>query len=137
MNSMVAEGVDTVSKIAPLNSLLITVAIGMLGLILRFQLASRKLRMEEDIGDRKGWGELIQTLTDQVKRLTDEVGTLQKENHQLREEIRSLHGTIDGMRRENLQAGNSAARAVAESLPEGAVPPATMAALERMKGTGE
>src|ERR1051326_4671996 len=131
MNETAVEAVGSLAKFSPLNTSLLVVAIGLLGALLKFQLQSRKLKIEEDDADRKGWGSLIETLTDQVKRLTDEVSQLQAENRHLREEVRSLHGTIDGMRRENLQAGNSAARAVVESLPEGSVPPATMAALER------
>ncbi len=76
-------------------------------------------------------------LRDEMKALRDEVKALRDENRGLRDEIKALHGVIDGMRRENLQAGISAQRAVMGTLPRDLVPERTRQALDRMEGVGE
>jgi predicted RNase H-like nuclease (RuvC/YqgF family) len=76
-------------------------------------------------------------LRTELRELREEVRALREENRGLRNEIKALHGVIDGMRRENLQSGLSTQRAVVESLPRDLVPPATLDALDRIRGTGE
>lgn len=111
-------------------------ALGMLGLfgIWRIYVLQRTKMRELDIGEAES---LRAAFVGEMTALRAEISGLREENAGLRAEVRQLHGIIDGMRRQNLQAGNSAARAVAEALPEEIIPPATRAALERIKGTGE
>lgn len=137
MNDMAADAIGAAAQFSPLNTSLLAVAIGMLGLLLRYQIAARKLRLEEEVGDRAGWREVIDALREQVTQLSTQVTELQGENTALRKEIRELHGVIDGMRRDNLQKGNSAALAVANALPEGSVPPSTLASIKRIAGEGK
>lgn len=90
----------------------------------------QKLRMQEKKDDRQGFGDLIE-------ELRKEVSGLRAENATLRQEVRSLHSMIDGMRRGTLQDNLSAQRAVVDNLPEEMVTPAVRASLERIKGAGE
>lgn len=71
---------------------------------------------------------------DEMAALREEVVQLRTENAQLRAEVRELHNAMDGMRRQNLQEGASAAGAILAALPEAAIPPATAAALRRVRG---
>jgi len=126
------DGLAIMTRMFPLINA--TALITLIGLILRHRIATRKTDIEEGEFDRKGWKELIDTLTSQVERLSRQVSDLQTENGQLRSEVRELHSTMEGMRRQNLQEGSSAAAALMNALPEAAVPPATRAALKRMRG---
>lgn len=54
-----------------------------------------KLRMQAKVEDRQGFGALID-------ELREEIGLLRDENKQLRSEVRTLHGIIDGLRRAEL-----------------------------------
>lgn len=130
-------GATTAGHFSPLNTLLVSVAIGMLGLLLRFQLANRKLSIGVNGEVRKEILEQLGALRDDNDALRDEIRLLRNENDALRTEVRSLHGIIDGMRRESMQAGFSTQRAVVESLPREMVPPATREALDRITGAGE
>lgn len=96
---------------SPLNTALLTVAIGILGMLLRYQIANRKMTIAVN-------GEVRQEFIDEMKALRDEVRELRDENTALRREIGELHGVIDGMRRENLAAQHSAQRVVADVLPK-------------------
>lgn len=96
-------------------------------------LAAQRPKMKElEIGEDAS---IRAFMAEQMGELREEMKGLRDENHALRKEVRDLHGVIDGMRREALQAGISTQRAVAESLPAGFVPPATQDALNRMKET--
>lgn len=98
-------------------------------------LAAQRPKMHElDIGERSG---LREEFIAEMAALRDEVKGLREENSALRGEIRTLHGVIDGMRRENLQSALSTQRAVVGSLPPDFVPTKTREALERIEGTNE
>ena len=136
---MEAESLSVLYKLFPI--LNAGALITLIGLILRHRIATRKtdiearkVDIEQDDFDRKGWKELIGTLTEQVERLSRQVGDLQTENGQLRSEVRELHSTLEGMRRQNLQEGSSAAKAVLAALPPENIPPATRDALRRVRG---
>jgi hypothetical protein len=90
----------------------------------------RELDISEDAGIRA-------FMAEQMDGLRVEIKTLREENQSLRNEVRGLHGVIDGMRREALQAGISTQRAVVGSLPRDFVPEKTREALDRIEGTGE
>lgn len=129
---MEADGLTIMTKLFPLINA--TALITLIGLILRHRIATRKtdlearkVGIEEDDFDRKGWRELIEELSKQV-------ADLRAENGQLRDEVRQLHTIMEGMRRQNLQEGSSAAKAVLASLPPENIPPATRAALRRVRG---
>ncbi|QPQ55605.1 hypothetical protein IC614_03105 [Allosphingosinicella flava] len=101
--------------------------------VARLWVTNRKLRMQEKIDDRQGFGELIQALS-------GEVAALRTENQALREEVRQLHGIIDGMRRGDLSAKISAQRDLIDVLPETAVSPHlkhAMNKLDEMNAGGE
>lgn len=127
-------GATTAGYFSPLNTGILTVAIGILGIILRFQLANRKLSIGVNGEVRKEILEQLSALRDDNDALRDEIRLLRNENDALRTEVRSLHGIIDGMRRESMQAGFSTQRAVVDSLPRELVPPATREALDRIAG---
>lgn len=96
--------------------------------VTEYLIETHKLRAQTKKDDRQGFGELIETLSKEVKEL-------RVENSALRSEIRSLHDLIDGMQRGDLQARRSAQ--VVELRATGAqVPPATAAALDRMRDEG-
>lgn len=129
---MDGEGLTIMTKLFPLINA--TALITLIGLILRHRIAARKtdiearkVGIEEDDFDRKGWRELIEELSKQV-------ADLRAENGQLRDEVRQLHTIMEGMRRQNLQEGSSAARAVLAALPQENIPPATREALRRVRG---
>lgn len=143
---METDGLTIMTKLFPLINA--TALITLIGLILRHRIANRKtdlearkVGIEEDEFDRKGWRELIETLTAQVERanaqinsLTGQVTALQTENGQLRSEVRELHTLVEGARRQNLQEGSSAAAAVLAAIPPENIPPATRDALRRVRG---
>lgn len=125
-------GATVAGHYSPLNTALLTVAIGLLGLLLRFHLANRKMTIAVN-------GEVRQEFIDEMKALRDEVRELRDENSALRREISELHGVIDGMRRDQL-TGQLATQTVIARQMGGMVPPATRAALDSLnavKGTGE
>ena len=102
---------------SPLNTVILTVAIGLLGMILRYQIANRKLSIGVNGEVRKEILDQLWALREDNDGLRDEIRTLRRENDALRDEVRGLHGVIDGMRREGLSAHLSAQRVVAEALP--------------------
>ena len=110
--------------------------IGLAGLILLGKIVAgqrpkmRELEMTEGDSLRAAFVAEMTALRAEIKDLRDE-------NTALRSEIRGLHATIDGMRREAMQAGVSTQRAVVDALPPGFVPPRTQEALDRIKGVGE
>lgn len=110
--------------------------IGVAGLIqLARVIAMQRPKMKElEITEAGAWQNV---LVGEMQALRNEIKDLREENHGLRKEVRQLHGIIDGMRRENLQVGNSAARAVVESLPREIVPEKTREALDRIQGSAE
>ena len=88
---------------------LLSVAITGLGLLLRNNLANRKLTLEDNKGLRAEFIEEMRELRDEVKGLREEnfglrneVKGLRNEGDMMRGEIRELHAVIDGMRRDNL-----------------------------------
>lgn len=91
------------------------------GFAARLYVQNRKLRMQEKVEDRQGFGVLIEALS-------KEVSALRKENGMLRYEVRELHGLIDGMSRGDLQVRTSA-----QVLEMRSIPPATAAALDRIE----
>lgn len=103
-------GARVAGQFSPVNTALLTVAIGLLGMILNHQRQNRKMSIQVN-------GEVRQEFIDEMKALREEVKGLRRENDSLREEVRSLHGVIDGMRRESLAGHLSAQRVVAEALP--------------------
>lgn len=129
---MESDGLTIMTKLFPLINA--TALITLIGLILRHRVVNRKIDIEEGDFDRKGWKELIGTLTEQVERLSKQVTDLQTENGQLRAEVRDLHGALEGIRRQNLQEGSSAANAILSAIPQDSIPPATRDALRRVRG---
>jgi uncharacterized coiled-coil protein SlyX len=98
--------------------------------VAEYLIETHRLRAQEKKDDRQGYGDLIEALS-------KEVHELRAETSRQRAEIRTLHDMIDSFTRGNLQARRSAQVVELNALPSGDVPPATAAALERMKGTGE
>lgn len=97
-----------------------------------YLIKQRPKMRELDIGEDSS----IRTfLSSEISGLRTEIKDLRDENTALRAEIRELHGVIDGMRREALQGGLSAQRAVVQALPRGVVPESTLAALDRIPAT--
>lgn len=91
----------------------------------------RELEIRENAGLRK---EFIE----EMAALRAEVADLRVENSHLRDEIRALHGVIDGMRREQLQFGASEHAVLARSVPD--LSPEMSRALDalgRVKGVSE
>lgn len=123
-----AEKSAPISPFGPLNTGLISIMITLLLFAMKNQIANRKMTIQVN-------GEVRSEFIEEMQALRLEVKGLRDENVSLRGEVRELHGVIDGMRREALQAGISTQRAVAQSLPPGFVPPATQEALNRMKET--
>jgi len=99
----------------------------MLAFIARLWVTNRKLRMQEKVEDRQGFGSLIEALSKEVAALRDE-------NNLLRREVRELHGLIDGMRRGDMQARASAQVLELRAKGPDAIPPGTAAALDRIEG---
>ena len=95
------------------------------GFAARLFVQNRKLRMQEKVEDRQGFGVLIEALSKEVAALRDE-------NSALRREVRELHGLIDGMSRGDLQVRTSA-----QILEMRSIPPATAAVLDRLEGKSE
>jgi peptidoglycan hydrolase CwlO-like protein len=126
------EGLDILTKLFPLINA--TALITLIGIALKYRLAARKADLEEGEFDRKGWRELIETLNAQVSQLSRQVSDLTNENSQLRTEVRELHGALEGIRRQNLQEGSSAANAILSAIPPENIPPATRDALRRVRG---
>ncbi len=130
-------GATTAGHFSPIITGMLTIAIGLLGVILRFQLANRKLSIGVNGEVRKEIIDQLNVLRGDNETLRDEIRLLRTENDHLRNEVRNLHGIIDGMRRESMQVGFSTQRAVVDSLPRDMVPQATRDALDRIAGTGE
>lgn len=103
--------------------------LGLLTLAARLWIQNRKLRMQEKIDDRQGFGALIEALS-------GEVADLRVENGVLRREVRELHGIIDGIARGDLQARTSA-QVLDIRANSTVIPPATAAALDRIEGKKE
>jgi FtsZ-binding cell division protein ZapB len=97
--------------------------------------ANQRPKMRElDISE----GEALRTaFVGEMQALRVEIKELREENQGLRNEVRALHGIIDGMRRESLQSALSTQRAVVSTLPPEFVPEKTREALERIQGAGE
>jgi len=100
------------------------------GGLIKIFINQRPKMKELDIGQD---GEIRAFFATQIEGLRSEILALREENTALRSEIRSLHGVIDGMRRENLQIGISTQRAVVQSLPVDFVPDGLKAALDRIE----
>lgn len=121
---MAREGARMAGKFSPVNTALLTVAIGLLGMILNYLYKNRKLTTEVNGELRQEFIAEMHALRDQVGGLRDdndtlrsEVRNLRRENDQLRDEVRGLHGVIDGLRRGTMQAAMSAERVMASELP--------------------
>lgn len=111
-------GATLAGHFSPLNTLLSTAAIGMLGVILRYQITNRKLSIGVNGEVRKEILDQLGALRADNDGLRDEIRTLRRENDALRDEVRGLHGVIDGMRREGLAGQISAQRIVADMMPQ-------------------
>ena len=125
-------GATVAGHFSLLNTGLLTIAIGILGMLLHHSVTNRKMTIAVN-------GEVRQEFIDEMKALRDEVRDLRDENTALRREISELHGVIDGMRRDQL-TGQLATQTVIARQMGGMVPPATRAALDSLdavKGTGE
>jgi len=124
-------------QFSPLNTAILTVAIGLLGMILRFQIANRKLSIGVNGEVRKEILDQLNALRGDNDGLREEIRTLRRENDALRDEVRGLHGVIDGMRREGLTAHISAQRVVADALPHSPEMARAMRSLDNIQGTGQ
>jgi len=124
-------------QFSPLNTAILTVAIGLLGMILRFQIANRKLSIGVNGEVRKEILDQLNALRGDNDGLREEIRTLRRENDALRDEVRGLHGVIDGMRREGLTAHISAQRVVADALPQSPEMARAMRSLDNIQGTGQ
>lgn len=125
------EGARMAGQFSPINTALLTVAIGILSTILFHQRANRKMTIQVNgevrqefidemaalRGEVKSSREESEGLREEIRTLRSEVRKRDDKIDQLRDEVRSLHGVIDGMRRENLGAHTSAQRVIAERLP--------------------
>lgn len=109
---------------------------GLLAVALLFafdKFIKQRPKMKElEIGEDEGIRAFFAT---QIDGLRIEIRDLREENGALRAEVRTLHGVIDGMRREALQVGISTQRAVVDSLPRDFLPESTRAALDRIEPT--
>lgn len=94
--------------------------------VAEYLIETHKLKAQAKKDDRQGYGDLIETLSTEVRELLEETA-------RQRIEIRSLHELIDGMTRGDLQARISTQSAVLHKLPPDFVPPATAAALDRIE----
>lgn len=92
--SAAREGAKIAGQYSPLNTLLLTVAIGLLGLILNHIRLSRKITIDETVADRAGWGQLIQTLQGQVERMENQITAANKRIETLEEEKQQDHRLI-------------------------------------------
>lgn len=109
--------------------LCLLVAAGLIKLVINQRPKMRELDIGEDENIRAFFAA-------QIEGLRGEIKDLREENTALRNEVRTLHGVIDGMRREALQAGISTQRAVVGSLPRDMVPESTLAALDKIDRKG-
>lgn len=81
---------------------------------LRRDRAKQESKIRElDIGERSG---LREEFIGEMAALREEVKGLREENSALRQEIRALHGIIDGMRRDQLQGAISTQSVVARNV---------------------
>ncbi len=101
MTDMAVEAIATATSFSPLNTSLLAVAIGMLGLILRHQIAARKVKIEEDNSDRQGLSALVALLQGQVQRMderltsaNDRIATLESERDRDHRLIIELFGQL-------------------------------------------
>lgn len=125
--SKVAETADkatAISPFGPLNTSLISIMLGVLAIILKNQMAHRKMTIQVN-------GEVRTEFIEEMQALRVEVKGLREENDSLRKEVRELHGVIDGMRREGLSGQLSAQRIVADMMPQ---TPAMERALKTLNG---
>lgn len=113
-----------ISPFGPLNTGLISIMLGVLALLLKNQMAHRKMTIQVN-------GEVRSEFIDEMQALRLEVKGLRDENVNLRQEVRELHSVIDGMRREGLSGQLSAQRVVAEMMPQ---TPAMERALKTLNG---
>lgn len=102
------------------------------GGLIKLVINQRPKMKELEIGEDEGIRAFFAT---QIEGLRIEIKDLREENTALRNEVRTLHGVIDGMRREALQVGISTQRAVVDSLPRDFLPESTRAALDRIEPT--
>lgn len=102
------------------------------GGLIKLVINQRPKMKELEIGEDEGIRAFFAT---QIEGLRVEIKDLREENTALRNEVRTLHGVIDGMRREALQVGISTQRAVVDSLPRDFLPESTRAALDRIEPT--
>lgn len=116
-----------------LGAILIVLMYGLKPLV-EFFIRTRELRLQEKKDDRQGYGDLIDTLGEQVKTLGSEVRKLGSENGQLRDEVRELHGVLDGMRRQNLTDNISIQSRIIELMPKELVTPEVQHALNVLSG---
>lgn len=113
-----------ISPFGPLNTSLISIMLGVLAIILKNQMAHRKMTIQVN-------GEVRTEFIEEMQALRVEVKGLREENDSLRKEVRELHGVIDGMRREGLSGQLSAQRVVADMMPQ---TPAMERALRTLNG---
>lgn len=88
------EGAKIAGQYSPLNTVMLTVAIGLLGLILTHLRLSRKIAIDEEVADRAGWGQLIQTLQGQVERMEKQLHAASERITTLEEEKQQDHRLI-------------------------------------------
>jgi cell division protein FtsB len=106
-----ASKAPNISPFGPLNTSLISIMLGVLAIILKNQIAHRKMTIQVN-------GEVRHEFIEEMQALRSEVKGLRDENVNLRQEVRELHAVIDGMRREGLSGQISAQRVVAEMMPQ-------------------
>lgn len=130
-------GIDLASMIARSTaSGWLLCVIGITGLfgIWRLYVLARPRMLELEIGQNTG---LRKEFIEEMQALREEVKGLRLENGELRHEIRELHQIIDGMRREQLQAGASEHAVLARHLPLTPAMSRALDSLDQVKGTGE
>lgn len=127
-------GAITSGQFSPLNTGLLMVAIGILSMLLRYQITNRKMTIAVNGEVRQEFIDEMAALRVEVRESRDEIRELRDENTALRREIGELHGVIDGMRRENLAAQHSAQRVVADALPKSPQIERALSALGNVQG---
>lgn len=128
------KGAMAAGQFSPLNTVLLTVAIGILGMILNFQIKSRQTKISEDEsahklkaaeanGERAGLHELIRTLQGQIKIMGDQmtaqqgrIDTLEAERDQDHRLIIELMGHMNRTQGVAILGSNNLSPAMRRSL---------------------
>lgn len=125
--AQVAEKAAPISPFGPLNTGLISIMITLLVIAMKNQIANRKMTIQVN-------GEVRSEFIEEMQALRLEVKGLRDENVNLRQEVRSLHSIIDGMRREGISGYISAQRVVADNLPKTPEMERALRSLDSMNG---